>query len=215
MVSHSATLVLLVAFVSTVSGREFLGAKRKVSSAAAKAELNSVLDEVLGQGHGLADARLRKIHKTLDPLFRALPKNRQGYLSAPVMRYAVRRYFSQTHGWIVKGFNPHEEQANTSIVGESDMLQSKLPGYIRSVLEDRFAVQGFSLDAVVALVATVERMAFDEVVRGVELAYYLNDADRYQTVSRDELTEIISSFLIVEMLEGTENKTKHMRERKG
>jgi hypothetical protein len=94
------------------------------------------------------------------------------------------------------------------------MLQSKLPGYIRSVLEDRFALQGFSLDAVVALVATVERMAFDEVVRGVELAYYLNEADRYQAVSKDELTEIISSFLIVEMLEGTENKTKHIKEKK-
>jgi hypothetical protein len=214
MVSHSALLVVLAAFTSIASGREFLGAKRKINSAAAKAELNGVLDEVLGQGHGLADARLQKIHKTLDPVFRALPKNRQGYISAPVMRYAVRRYFSQSHSWIVKGFNAHEDQGNTSIVGDSDMLQSKLPGYIRSILEDRFAVQGFSLDAVVALVATVERMAFDEVVRGVELAFSLNDVDRYQTVSREHLTEIISSFLIVEMLEGTENKTKHIKEKK-
>merc|ERR1719379_1789978 len=126
MVSQSAMLILLGAFISTASGREFLGSKRKVSSAAAKAELNGVLDDVLGQGHGMADARLRKIHKTLDPLFRALPKNKQGYVSAPVMRYAVRRYVSQSHGWIVKGFNAYEEQqANTSIVGDSDMLQSK------------------------------------------------------------------------------------------
>merc|ERR1719379_1770689 len=112
---------------------------------------------------------------------------------------------------MVKGFNVYEDQGNTS---EKEMIQSKLPGYIRSVLEDRFAHQGFSLDAVVALVATVERMAFDEVVRGVELAFQLNDIDRYQAVSRDDVTEIISSFLIVEMLEGTENKTTHIREKK-
>jgi hypothetical protein len=49
-------------------------------------------------------------------------------------------------------------------------------------------------------------MAFDEVVRGVELAFWLNDIDRYQTVSRGQLTEIISSFLIVEVLEGTDQK---------
>merc|ERR1719379_3158853 len=116
MVSQSAMLILLGAFISTASGREFLGAKRKVSSAAVKAELNGVLDEVLGQGHGLADARLSKIHRTLDPLFRALPKNRLGHVSAPVMRYAVRRYFSQSHGWIVRGFNAYEEQGNASIV---------------------------------------------------------------------------------------------------
>jgi len=214
MVSQSAMLVFLGALVATAGGREFLGAKRKVSSEAAKAELNGVLDEVLGQGHGLANARLSKIHKTLDPLFRALPKNRLGYVSAPVMRYAVRRYFSQTHGWIVRGFNPHEEQGNTSVVGDSDMFQTKLPGYIRSLLEDRFAQQGFSLDAVVALVATVERMAFDEVTRGVELAFYLNDIDRNRAVSTNELVEIVSSFLIVEMLEGTENKEKHQKEKK-
>merc|ERR1719379_2489613 len=112
---------------------------------------------------------------------------------------------------MVKGFNAYEDQGNLT---EKDILQSKLPGYIRSVLEDRFANQGFSLDAVVALVATLERMAFDEVVRGVELAFSLNDVDRYQVVSKEELTEIISSFLVVEMLEGTENKTKHIREKK-
>merc|ERR1719335_1450389 len=119
MISQSAMLVILAAVASIANGREFLGAKRKVSSAAAKAELNGVLDEVLGQGHGLADARLRKIHRTLDPLFRALPKNWYGHVSAPVMRYAARRYFSQTHGWIVRGFNAHEEQQNASVVGDS------------------------------------------------------------------------------------------------
>eukprot|EP00746_Dinoflagellata_sp_MGD_P158515 gnl/MRDRNA2_/MRDRNA2_86492_c0_seq17.p1 gnl/MRDRNA2_/MRDRNA2_86492_c0~~gnl/MRDRNA2_/MRDRNA2_86492_c0_seq17.p1 ORF type:complete len:552 (+),score=112.98 gnl/MRDRNA2_/MRDRNA2_86492_c0_seq17:118-1773(+) len=215
MVSQSAMLVCLGALVATAagSGDKFLGAKHKVNSAAAKAELDSVLDEVLGQGHGLGDARLRKIHKTLDPLFRALPKNWYGHVSAPVMRYAVRRYFSQTHGWIVRGFNAYDEQGQSSIGGDSDMLQSKLPGYIRSLLEDRYAKQGFPLDAVAALVATLERMAFDEVVRGVELAYWLNDMDRYQAVDKNSLKEVISSFLIVEMLEGTENKTKHKKEK--
>eukprot|EP00746_Dinoflagellata_sp_MGD_P158509 gnl/MRDRNA2_/MRDRNA2_86492_c0_seq10.p1 gnl/MRDRNA2_/MRDRNA2_86492_c0~~gnl/MRDRNA2_/MRDRNA2_86492_c0_seq10.p1 ORF type:complete len:550 (+),score=95.20 gnl/MRDRNA2_/MRDRNA2_86492_c0_seq10:118-1767(+) len=215
MVSQSAMLVCLGALVATAagSGDKFLGAKHKVNSAAAKAELDSVLDEVLGQGHGLGDARLRKIHKTLDPLFRALPKNWYGHVSAPVMRYAVRRYFSQSHGWIVKGFSGLPEE-QVSLDSTSDILQSKLPEYIRAVLEDRFSHEGFSLGAVVALVATMERMAFDEVVRAIELAFYLNDIPRTQALTRENLKELISSYLITEMFEGTEDKELHMKEKR-
>jgi hypothetical protein len=143
-------LVVLVALVSTANGREFLGAKRKIDSASAKAELNGLLEGALGQGHGFADSRLKAIHKVLDPLFKALPKNRHGHISSAVMRYAVRRYFSQSHGWMVKGFNAYEDQGNTSEIAGNDMLQSRLPGYIRSIVEDRFAKQGVSIDAVVA-----------------------------------------------------------------
>merc|ERR1719214_40709 len=149
--------------------------------------------------------RLSKIHKTLDPLFHSLPKNKQGRVSAPVMRYAVRRYFSQNHGWIVKGFSAHEESGNASSAEDTDILQSKLPDYIRSILEERFAHEGFSLDAVVAMVASVERLAFDEVVRGVEFAFYLNDIDRTAVLRFEDLLEILSSYLITEMLEGADD----------
>merc|ERR1719235_1416230 len=115
MASLSNNMVFLVALVTaallaTASGQGFLAKKGEVSSASVKAELTGVISEVLGQGHGVADARLTKIHKSLDPLFRALPKNKEGRISSPFMRYAVRRYFSQTHGWVVKGFNAWDEQ---------------------------------------------------------------------------------------------------------
>jgi len=133
----------------------------------------------------------------------------QGHISAHVMRYAVRRYFSQTHGWIVKGFNAYEEDVNASRAADTLIIQDKLPGYIRSILEDRFAHSGFSLDALVAMVASLERLAFDEVVRGVELAFHLNSYDIIAELTELDLVEILSSFLITEMLEGTEDKEKH------
>merc|ERR1719420_2902433 len=140
MASQKILAVFLFAAVTFKShGREFLGAKRTVNSASVQTELNSVLAEVLGHGHGVVNTRLSKIHKTLDPLFRALPKNNQGHISVSVMRYAVRRYFSQNHGWIVKGFNAHEEDMNISSAVDTDILQNKLPSFIRSILEDRFA----------------------------------------------------------------------------
>jgi len=211
---NALAVVLFGVLAFTTSGREFLGSKRLINTQSVQTELNGVLDEVLGHGHGVVSTRLTKIHKTMDPLFRSLPKNNQGHISAPVMRYAVRRYFRQNHGWIVKGFSAHEDAMNASSQVDNDILQSKLPSFIRSILENRFAYHGFSLDALVAMVAAVERMAFDEVVRGVELAFHLNSIDRTQALSNSDLTEVLSSFLITEMLEGTEDKKKHMKDKK-
>lgn len=211
MKSQQSALLVLGALAFSVSGREFLGANRKIDSATVKSELDGVLAEVLGLGHGVADARLKKIHVSLGPLFRSLPKNNLGRVSAPVMRYAVRRYFSQNHGWIVKGFEPHAEATNASDGSGKDILISKLPSLVRTTMEDRFGHEGFSLDAVAAMVAAVERLAFDEVVRGVELSFYLNSIDRTAAISSEDLTNILSSYLITEMLGGTDDKMKHVK----
>jgi len=200
MVSQKAIVLLVGALVSTASAHEFLAAQRRVSSASVRVELNGVLDEVLGQGHGVADARLIKIHKTLDPLFRSLPKNSQGSVSVPIMRYAVRRYFSQEHAWILKGFEPHAELVNASESSE-DIIQGKLPTYIRSVLEEKFAHDGFALDDVVAMVAAMERLAFDEVVRAVEVSFWLNEKSVMDALSHAEMMEVLSSYLITSMFE--------------
>jgi len=214
MMTSQKAVLLLGVLACTVSGRDFLGARRFINSASVKSELDGVLNEVLGHGHGVMETRLSKIHKSLDPLFRSLPKNKLGRVSATVMRYAVRRYFSQNHGWIVKGFNVHEESGNSSAPNPEDILQSKLPGYIRSILEERFAHEGFSLDALVVMVASVERLVYDEVIRGVELAFYLNSLEQDQGLTEDDLHEVLSSFLITEMLEGTDDKEKHANDRR-
>jgi len=186
----------------TVSGREFLEAKRRVSSASVKSELDGVLAEVLGQGHGVGDARLRKIRMGLEPLFRSLPKNGLGYVSAPVMRYAVRRYFSQNHGWFIKGFEPHAEKVNLTQSSGKDILVGKLPSMVRSTMEERFGHEGFSFDGVVAMIASVERLAFDEVVRSVEFGFKLNSFERTAALRTEELTQVLSTFVVLEMFQG-------------
>merc|ERR1719379_1243514 len=182
-------------------------------SANIRAELKGVLDEVLGQGHGVARSRLAKIRSTIEPLFRSLPKNNKGHLSGPVMRYAVRRYFSQEHAWIVKGFEPRAELVNTSETSE-DILQGKLPAYIRSVLEEKFAHNGFALEDVVAMVAAIERLTFDEVVRTVEAAFWLNDKSVMDALSLSETMEVLSSYLIVSMFDGSTDKKQHKFDKK-
>eukprot|EP00746_Dinoflagellata_sp_MGD_P158524 gnl/MRDRNA2_/MRDRNA2_86492_c0_seq25.p1 gnl/MRDRNA2_/MRDRNA2_86492_c0~~gnl/MRDRNA2_/MRDRNA2_86492_c0_seq25.p1 ORF type:complete len:578 (+),score=114.41 gnl/MRDRNA2_/MRDRNA2_86492_c0_seq25:83-1735(+) len=214
MASCKFAFVFLAGFFVTVKGRDFLGAKRKVNTEHVQAELQGVLAEVLGHGHGVADGRFDKIRTVATPMFKTLPKNGRGHLSADVMRYAVRRYFRQSHGWIVKGFEVHAETVITN-TSNADILQSKLPAFIRTMMEKQFAHDGFSLDALIVMIAALERLAFDEVVRGVESSFFLNSyALTNQSLTSDDLTEILSSFLITEMLEGADNIERHMVDKK-
>jgi hypothetical protein len=190
-----------------VSSDKFLG--RKMDSASIRAELKGVLDEVLGQGHGVDEARLQRIRKILAPMWTALPKNQKGNVAVQVMRYTVRRYFSARHAWIVKGFEPHADIVNLSSDEEVDIFQGKIPDYIRTVLEDKFRHDGFGFEDTVSMVAAVERLAFDEVVRSVELAFYLNNLPLTVKMSKVQLMDIMSSYLITEMLEGTDNREQH------
>merc|ERR1719456_810711 len=211
MCSRSAlSCMFCLALFRACQGQGFLSQKPENGI---RAELKGVLDEVLGQGHGFAHSRLAKIRATLDPLFRSLPKNNKGHLSGPVMRYAVRRYFSQEHAWIVKGFEPHAELVNTSDSSE-DILQGKIPSYIRSVLEEKFAHDGFALDDVVAMVAAMERLAFDEVVRAVEVSFWLNEKSVMDALSPSEMMEVLSSYLITSMFGGTTDKEQHLFDKK-
>jgi len=193
-------------------GQGFLGKRPKVHADAIRAEIQGVLGEVLGQGHGISEHRLSHINATLLPIFRALPKNSRGHVSEPLMKYAMRRYFSATHAWILKGFEEQADAVNSSNT-EVDIVQSKVPSFIRSALEKRFAHQGFTLDDMVSMIAVVEQLAFNEVVRGVESSFYLNSFEAGYVLSGDQLHDILKSYLIAEMLEGTTDKEQHMTDK--
>jgi hypothetical protein len=207
-----ATLFFLFVLVAFPECRA-QGFLRQKPQHSIREELKGVLDEVLGQGHGVAGSRLAKIRTTLAPLFRSLPKNKKGHVSGPVMRYAVRRYFSQEHAWIVKGFEPHAELVNTSESSE-DILEGKVPAYIRSVLEEKFAHDGFALEDVVAMVAAMERLTFDEVVRGVEDCFWLNGKSIMDSLSISETMDVLSSYLITSMFGGSTDKEQHLFDKK-
>jgi len=214
MSSYTAlfSLVAIALLSSSCYGQGFLSQKPEFSSASLRAEVKGVLGEVLGAGHGVAHSRLASIRATIAPIFQALPKNNKGHLSKAVMRYAVRRYFSQQYAWIVKGFEPHAELVNTS--DSANVLHGKLPAFLRSVFEEKFAHEGFALDDVVSMVAAVERLTFDEVVRMVESSYWLNDMSVMDELSNTEMMDVLSSYLIMSMLGGSTDKAQHQFDKK-
>jgi hypothetical protein len=161
-------------------------------------ELQEALRGALGNGHGIDHKQILAANATLTPMFQSLPKNKHGRVEAATMRYAVQRYFSKSHGWIIKGFESH---SNVSEVKEGGILNSKVPGYVEATLEEMFQKGGFSLSDILSVVIVLERLIFDEVARSVESAYHLNHLGTETMLNEDSLLKVLESHLIVEMLE--------------
>jgi len=173
-------------------------------------DLQMILSQTLGRGHGVEEQQLAEIEKEIEPMFRALPKNRAGRISVPVMRHAVHRYFSTKHGWQVKGFEPH-------VVGADS---EKAPDYIDDILESTLSVHGFSHWDLVSIVAVVEKMITTERSKAVEAAFMLQEDQLPTTkpLTEDALLNVIHSYMVLEMIDGSADtdyleldKTEHLK----
>lgn len=198
--AHS--IVFLFACLCTGEGRSFAPRSQKVdvrmNMQKVQQELHEALHGALGHGHGVDSKQIQVVNATLLPIFASLPKNAHGRVGAAGMRYAVQRYFSKNHGWVIKGFESH---SNAQQVQDKGILGSKVPGYVESALEEMLQNGGFAVHDILTVVIVVERLIFDEVIRSVESAYHLNHLATEDMLSRDSLLTVLESHLIVEMME--------------
>jgi len=196
-----ALVVLMLALSTLTEGRGFRqrsAAEIRLDLHAVQQELEEALRGALGNGHGVDHKQISAANATLMSMFNSLPKNEHGRVGAAAMRYAVQRYFSKNHGWIIKGFESHSSMAD---VNDTGILGSKVPGYVEATLEGMIQKGGYSLPDILTVVIVVERLIFDEVARSVESAYVLNHFATESMLNRDSLVTVLESHLIVEMLE--------------
>jgi len=211
----SALVLLFLSFSALAEGRGFRQrsvADIRMDMQAVKQELQEALRGALGHGHGIDYKQISAANATLLPMFQSLTKNEHGRVGAAAMRYAVQRYFSKNHGWIIKGFESHSTEPQ---VQDAGILGSKVPGYIEATLEEMLQKGGFSLPDILTVVIVVERLIFDEVARSVESAYHLNHLATEQMLNSDSLLTVLESHMIVEMLERHDfDEALHKEDRK-
>merc|ERR1719160_1812194 len=77
----------------STKAKGFLAMKQE-TAASLSAEVSDALHDTLGKGIQADVEHLIDVLKVLGPMFKALPKNKKGRVSTPVMRHAVHRYFT-------------------------------------------------------------------------------------------------------------------------
>lgn len=186
----------MLVFASLVSQmaaqpRDFL---RKVSIREVEADLQATLAELF---QGSANSRLSKIETSTWQTFQALPKNELGRLAPPAVRYIVHNYFAKEHGWLITGLEPHGMQLKASEVHEVSILQDKAPLLVENLLEAKQGNHGLAFADIVAMIAVLEQLMFDESVTLLQAAYRLNGVSNQEAIALDVLHKVLQSYLIL------------------
>jgi len=190
--------LLCIAFVifhfaaqTHAQSRSFL---RKVSLREIEVDLQGTLADLF---RGSTDNRLISIEAKTWQTFQALPKNELGRLAPPAVRYIVHSYFAQEHGWLITGLEPHGMQLNASEMHDVSILQDKAPLLVETILEARQADHGLAFNDIVAMIAVLEQLMFDESVTLLQAAYRLNGVSIEDQITEDRLHQVLQSYLIL------------------
>jgi len=190
------TATLLLFSVAAQPG-DFL---RKVSTREIVNDLETSLSDILsGHASPAASKRLASIEASVWQTFQSLPKNGMGRLAAPAVRHVVHGYFAREHGWQIKGLEPHGMQINATAtkVHDVSILQDKAPLLVEGLLEARHQDHGLALTDVVAMVAVLEQLVFDESVTLLTAAYRLNAESTTELIDETALHTVLKSYLIL------------------
>ena len=155
------------------------------------------MQEVLRGGARGARSGLEKIEGSIWQTYQALPKNEFGHIGPRAVRYLVHNYFAKEHGWLIKGLEPHGHQTDVSEVHEVNILQDKAPALVESLLESQRAGRGLALQDAVAMVATLERLIFDEAIKLLQTSYKLNSLAMEKPLDEAGIHEVLTSYLIL------------------
>merc|ERR1719428_105298 len=110
------------------------------------------------------------IGRSLISTFESLPKNEQGHLEGPAIRYLVHSYFLKEHGWLIRGLEPqvvhnstYDELGDTQV---PEMTGDDIPSFVQTVLKGGLKEgrqdDGFRLSDVVAMVAILRNLILNE-----------------------------------------------------
>merc|ERR1719288_323295 len=112
----SLCVAIIVAFAPLSEGSAFL--RPHAGAASSEADRQRVVEGLLRELSQAADpSALRKLEDELRPLFVAMPKDADGLLEAPTVRYALHRQFAHSRGWHMEGLELGARELNTTAVG--------------------------------------------------------------------------------------------------
>merc|ERR1719336_687592 len=148
--------MLFIAFSTSVQAENFLAAGvSRVSSQEVQQQLHTQLRTMLGQGDTADVARLERLQLLLKPLFSAMPKSADGGLERGTARYVLHRFFSQQHGWHVRGLEATGSETWSDAASSTSMLEEHIPSYVLQLFEQSHGGQ-IGLRGLAVLAATLE-----------------------------------------------------------
>eukprot|EP00927_Polykrikos_kofoidii_P061071 TRINITY_DN55965_c0_g1_i1.p1 TRINITY_DN55965_c0_g1~~TRINITY_DN55965_c0_g1_i1.p1 ORF type:complete len:636 (-),score=100.14 TRINITY_DN55965_c0_g1_i1:350-2257(-) len=166
-----------------------------------------LMAEVVGRlrsGSTADSGRLAQLEADLRLTFVALPKDADGFLGRNVVRYALHRLLVHRHGWFIKGLEPDRDGRISSSPEHS---KEWVPDHLQEVLERRKRGQGYDLNDLIALAATLMDLVHKEAVGRLEEVYRVLDIAMNDSLLPEVADRVLDSYLIVYLQGGRTNAT--------
>jgi len=199
-VGSALLCVLLGTHVLQASANTFLGRDPSTTGVnSSKDDLLLELEHVVGQGHRAAvEGRVELLREALQPTFHALPRGHSDRLPAGAVRYLLHRLFVDRHGWFVRGLDSGGEAWNSSSPAE---VFKNYDGQVHGFFEERLSSNGFSLDEVAVLAATLESFVHAETVERLSSAFWLEDlSEATRGTSEAQVLKAMDTYMLMYVL---------------
>lgn len=195
-------LLLLACTAPLASGSAFRGSGLSVhTDSVLAADLKRNLLEWAKGGGGeyrMTEENLLYIEDQTRSAFVALPKNIYGNLEHSAVRYALHRFFVQTHGMYMKGLEPNGESWGKH--SPTGVLEDRVPAYIHSLFESLLGVKGFNHHELAVLAATIEHLVHEEQVQRLKIAYDSHGLSQDDFLEDSKAAEVIESYMALFLL---------------
>jgi len=144
--------------------------------------------------------KVAALEESLRPIFLALPKTADGQLSKGTARYALHRFFSEKHGWSIKGLQPAGAgwTSTLSVTPDvRDVSKYMMPTYLQELVLTHLGASSFNLRSLAVLAATIEHLVNAETLSIVYSTFATLGLPIPGKRSEKEVDEILNTFLMV------------------
>jgi len=148
--------------------------------------------------------QVAEVRRTLEPMWKTLPKLSSDHIDRHSFRYLAYRYFMQTSKLMIKGFEPNR-LVNDTHWGVADILSKLAPGLVTLVLEsDRVKSHGFTLIETVNMIVLMEQLILDSENFLLRRSYKQSGFSSQDTLSHIDVTNTLENYMIEWIVEGDE-----------
>jgi len=144
--------------------------------------------------------RISRIRDSVKPLYTVMPKDDDGSLSKETARYALHRYFTEKHGWSIKGLQPAGAAWQHVMTVESDMTDINkymLPAYMEDAVVSLMNKTKIDLEVLAVMISTYEHLDHQTMLATMQSILATFDMTSGGVKSEDEVREILEAYLIV------------------
>jgi len=152
---------------------------------------------------GTAREHISSLEVELERMYTALPKHTSGGLGHRAARYLLHRFFSQKHGWIIRGLELGNASALEVKYGSTtDVSQEWIPGYLQKFIEDvQGGRGGINLRELAVLAATLEDLIHKESSQRLERTFVALELPFSSDLKGDQVREALEVYMMI-FLEG-------------